>query len=1135
MSKLLKEHNSLKMTKTSNNFNNNKITFSNNIRSNSFSKISNNSSTSLNNNMSISLKKKQLFHEKSKKHPKCSSCTNKRENILKKNKSALSNYILMNIIGEKNYYYPNIKLLGNSRYKYSSPLLFVEDQKNNISNSNYGLIPIPLKKFKKKDKNKENDEETKNLYELQRSIVMSRRFQYNKGKNKWKNNEDDFYKKIILIQRWWKDLIKINNNYKIEDLNKKLKNFANKNTFYQLKNLLLKKTILNSICFISKIKYNNLNENIKKIQYNFRTYLKNYRFGKELKIKKNLNVICYITKYFLKYSFQNINESTKKKPNIKNIIYNIDNSINNIKNNLANEQEIKNKYKDIIYENHNKNNNNFKEKKNVNPKNIDMNKNGNLNSIQKNNLINKKETNNNDKNKKTENNIIKQKNYNNKSLINNKNNISINENEKKNINNVNEDIKNNNNNNNINNNKQEKNYIGNYNKLNDFNNSQKGKKNNTNKNIMKIMKFLLLIKKSFYSYLYKKLKNYKNNSIIIMPKIFICYITKDNIIIRKEKENRRYIIKGYNLNDNKIEKLEIEINNNDNFVEKIYKKPIINGRSFKYQYYFSNNPYSYMNVCFISKVILKNNDIYDEIYKYYVNKNCILNEQKNKSKNDIPKKFLKEIKNNDVKDPFNDSYKNGNLENDISLGKINNNSRRNSRISLSHLSERKKKLSKFKINDEDNNNSDIIKIIKNYKDGYFISKKIFIQSKKEIIIIQRNIRKMTLTKNKVFKRASYSYVDNKILTNVENNSNKFDTENVKAKIIVNTNKKKSLREKDSLNLSNDTKNEFEEKRNNINNLEPTNNNSKLLNIYENNNCKITSKSHKENKNQEINNNLEESISDSSIVTKIKLNYETNKDYENDEESNNYIIKETNNSKDIFYITKTRKNNDINNVNKIQNCYKYHLYLMNSKNKFNNTNIFQKPKNKKCYVSIERFIKTNIDRYMFIYNSKTKYFILLLKLFITKNVQDYIFKIIKNKNIDNNKNYFGFPFYIQTIKRVVDYLNTKKNTNKKVFLFFNEIFNYNNNKFKSTLSKLCFLSKKDNLRLINSNIFTGYEENELINFLCDFSEFDKNLNNEEFIIERLKRIKLNNTNIFTLIKLIDVEYENLVKGEYCFKC
>jgi hypothetical protein len=153
------------------------------------------------------------------------------------------------------------------------------------------------------------------------------------------------------------------------------------------------------------------------------------------------------------------------------------------------------------------------------------------------------------------------------------------------------------------------------------------------------------------------------------------------------------------------------------------------------------------------------------------------------------------------------------------------------------------------------------------------------------------------------------------------------------------------------------------------------------------------------------------------------------------------------------------------------------------------------------------------------------------------VQDYLFRIIKNKSFDLNAiKYFGFPFYIRTIQRVKKYLLYKKNKpNKKVSLFFNEIFDYKNSKYNNILNKLCFLTKKEKMQLVNSNLYTGYEENQLIHFLCDFSQFDKNVNNENFIIERLRNMRLNDTNIFTLVKFIDYEYENLVKGVYCLKC
>ena len=148
MSKESLEEKNIKKNKKSIYLNNKNNLPYNNIINDSFvtiSKISNKSISTLNQNNIDPLliiednKQKYLYHEQSKRHPKCSSCTNKYENILYKNKSALSDFILNNAITKKNNYYPNIKLLGNSRYKYSSPLLYVEDQKNNLSNSRLGL------------------------------------------------------------------------------------------------------------------------------------------------------------------------------------------------------------------------------------------------------------------------------------------------------------------------------------------------------------------------------------------------------------------------------------------------------------------------------------------------------------------------------------------------------------------------------------------------------------------------------------------------------------------------------------------------------------------------------------------------------------------------------------------------------------------------------------------------------------------------------------------------------------------------------------------------------------------------------------------------------------------------------------
>ena len=90
------------------------------------------------------------------------------DNMLKKDKSKLSDFIVNNS--------SFLKLFGNPRYDKSSPFLFVEDHKNRIDDERIGLLPIPSKPrliMKSKDENNR-------LYEIQRKVVMMRRFQYGK-------------------------------------------------------------------------------------------------------------------------------------------------------------------------------------------------------------------------------------------------------------------------------------------------------------------------------------------------------------------------------------------------------------------------------------------------------------------------------------------------------------------------------------------------------------------------------------------------------------------------------------------------------------------------------------------------------------------------------------------------------------------------------------------------------------------------------------------------------------------------------------------------------------------------------------------------------------------------------------------
>ena len=162
--------------------------------------------------------KEKLTNVKKKKHPylqrtisaksyfdhydlnNCEYCRGI-DNILKKDKSKLSSFI------EDNPLF--LRLFGNPRYNKSSPFLFVEDHKNKIDDDRIGLLPIPSKpKLTMKSKDENN-----RLYEIQRKVVMMRRFQYGKKFNDEVNLNNDensqFFENIRKIQQWWKFMYKI--------------------------------------------------------------------------------------------------------------------------------------------------------------------------------------------------------------------------------------------------------------------------------------------------------------------------------------------------------------------------------------------------------------------------------------------------------------------------------------------------------------------------------------------------------------------------------------------------------------------------------------------------------------------------------------------------------------------------------------------------------------------------------------------------------------------------------------------------------------------------------------------------------------------------------------------------------------
>ena len=160
------------------------------------------------------------------------------------------------------------------------------------------------------------------------------------------------------------------------------------------------------------------------------------------------------------------------------------------------------------------------------------------------------------------------------------------------------------------------------------------------------------------------------------------------------------------------------------------------------------------------------------------------------------------------------------------------------------------------------------------------------------------------------------------------------------------------------------------------------------------------------------------------------------------------------------------------------------------------------------------------------------FINLLTLYITKKTKEIIFYRLKyNIFIPVHS-----TFYVQTLQRNLKFYLSNPPKGKKIKSLLEKVFpDLQNNQKNITINKLLSnLTPSQQKILQNSNIYSSIEQ-DFIDYLCLFSKYDKKLSNEHFIRERLKHSNLINTNIFSLTKFLDDEYDNLVNGKYCLKC
>ena len=284
----------------------------------------------------------------------------------------------------------------------------------------------------------------------------------------------------------------------------------------------------------------------------------------------------------------------------------------------------------------------------------------------------------------------------------------------------------------------------------------------------------------------------------------------------------------------------------------------------------------------------------------------------------------------------------------------------------------------------------------------------------------------------------------------------------------------------------------------------------------------------------------------SIIKNIFRNKKEDKNYSIPIQNLFYIskIRFLNNEKDILYIQRNLRNK-INKNNKIISSKllfkKIEKKIINGgrgKNNFEikdnsfslGLNITKKYKRiiyKK--EKIKRSLITKITKNPENMTQINVKFLLLTFLFITKNIQQYIFSLLKN-----NYNSFEYPFYLETLNRVLKYLQSNGYKGRNVKFLFSKVFSdYNsNNTIKKDLILLLTKEKEDNLR--NTNIYNNLDE-DFFEYIYQFSKFDKRLKNEKFLNVRLNNTIFHNTNIFTITKFIDNEFDNFINGKYCYKC
>ena len=262
---------------------------------------------------------------------------------------------------------------------------------------------------------------------------------------------------------------------------------------------------------------------------------------------------------------------------------------------------------------------------------------------------------------------------------------------------------------------------------------------------------------------------------------------------------------------------------------------------------------------------------------------------------------------------------------------------------------------------------------------------------------------------------------------------------------------------------------------------------------------------------------------------------------------------------FHYITKriiTNTSSHISSLSKLQHNIKHRIFKSSlHKSTLSSLQVITSSNNNNLTLSFPPFIKPKQIPRNYTYNTYTTKthlhiikpplnisFITLLSMFFTKNIQEYVFIYLKHNSplfdyttdinaLSCSNKSLSFP--LTTLKRLYRFFNEHPHHNSKVKTFFHKVFPPNS----STNTVLPFLANVTAVhikQLNNYNIYSSIEP-DLIVFVNEFAKYDKGYYNDKFINERIKQIRITNTNVFALVRLIDDEYANFVFGNYCMKC